>query len=172
MASRQDHSLKTGGSSPSSATMATKKKAVKKTAKKPNKKAVKKTATKHYTRSKKVGRPLAITPEKEELIIQMLSDGMSQKKAARYVGVNEKTLIEHKRRFPEFLERLDKAMLETHKLAHKSVKVGMMKDWKAGAWWLERTEPERFREKKEIDIKEQPILIDDIMGDTNGDETE
>ncbi|MDY0389026.1 MAG: helix-turn-helix domain-containing protein [Methanolobus sp.] len=111
----------------------------------------------------KGGRPLAITKEKEEILINLMSDGMSQSKAAQYIGVAENTLIEHKKRFPKFLRRLETSMLETHKLAHKSVKIGMIKDWKAGAWWLERTEPERFKEKKEIDLKEQPILIDDIM---------
>lgn len=112
----------------------------------------------------KSGRPFAITKEKEEILIQMMTDGMTQAKACRYVGVTEETIIQHKHRFPEFTERLEKAMLETHKLAHKSVKIGMVKDWKAGAWWLERTEPERFKEKKEVELKDQPILIDDIMG--------
>lgn len=111
----------------------------------------------------KNGRPLAITKEKEEILIQLLSEGMSQAKAATYIGVSETTVIEHKKRFPEFLKRLETSMLETHKLAHKSVKVGMLKDWRAGAWWLERTEPERFKEKKEIELHDQPILIDDIM---------
>lgn len=117
----------------------------------------------------KNGRPFAITKEKEELIINLLSDGMSQAKACQYVGICEQTMIEHKKRFPEFTERLDKAFLETHKMAHKSVKVGMIKDWKAGAWWLERTEPERFKEKKEVEVKEKPRLVLDVFEDEDDD---
>ena len=113
----------------------------------------------------KNGRPFAITKEKEEILINMLSDGMSQAKTAQYIGVNEKTIMEHRKRFSEFMERIERAKLETHKLAHKSIRVGMLRDWRAGAWWLERTEPERFKEKKEIEFHDQPILIDDIMGD-------
>lgn len=128
-------------------------------------KAVTKTKKPKRLSSGKAGRPYAVTKEKEEIFINLLTDGMTQAKACKYIGVSEETIIQHKKRFPEFPERLEKAMLETHKLAHKSIKVGMMKDWKAGAWWLERTEPERFKEKKEIEVKEQPILIDDIMGD-------
>lgn len=109
------------------------------------------------------GRPRIDWKRVEPEIIALLADGMSQAKACKYVGVSEETLIKHKKDNSEYSERLEKAMLETHKLAHKSLKVGMLKDWKAGAWWLERTEPERFKEKKEIDLKEQPILIDDIM---------
>lgn len=110
----------------------------------------------------KNGRPFAINEEMEEEISRLLSDGMSQAKVARTMGINEKTIIEHRRRFPEFSERIEKAKLETDKLAHKSIRVGMLTDWRAAAWWLERTEPERFREKKAIEI-EKPSLIQDMF---------
>lgn len=119
---------------------------------------------------KRNGRPFAITKAKEDILISLLSDGVSQKKAAKYIGVNEKTVIEHKDRFPEFMERLEKANLETTKLAHKSIKVGMLKDWRAGAWWLERTEPERFKEQKQVDVKELPNLVFDIFDDKEQDD--
>lgn len=115
-------------------------------------------------KKRKTGRPYAITKEKEEMLINMMADGMTQARACLYVGICEQTIIRHKERFSEFSERLERARLETTRLAHKSIRVGMLKDWKAGAWWLERTEPERFGLKKEIEIKNQPILIDDIMG--------
>jgi hypothetical protein len=75
------------------------------------------------------------------------------------------TIIRHKERFSELSERLEAAKLETTKLAHKSVKMGMVRDWKAGSWWLERTEPERFREQKQIDVKEMPNLVFDVFDD-------
>lgn len=108
----------------------------------------------------KNGRPLAITKEKEAILINMLSDGMSQSKACAYVGISEDTIIRHKKKFCGFCERLETAKLETHKLAHKSIKVGMLKDWRAGAWWLERMEPERFKEKKEIEILKPSLIVD------------
>lgn len=129
------------------------------------KKLNKKVAKKEKARATKLGRPFAITKEKERILIELLADGMTQTKACLYVGISEDTIIEHKKRFPEFSERIEKAFLETHKLAHKSVKVGMLRDWKAGAWWLERTEPERFREKKEIEINEKPSLVQDMFID-------
>ena len=110
----------------------------------------------------KNGRPFAISKEMESEIIQMLSDGMSQKKTAVAIGVTEETLIQHKKRFPEFSERIEKAKRETDRLAHKSVKVGMLKDWRAGAWWLERRHPDEFKEKKEIEI-EKPSLVQDMF---------
>ena len=123
-----------------------------------------KTSSNKTNKIRKNGRPFAITKEKEEILINLLSDGVSQCKAAIYIGVNEKTVMEYKDRFPEFTERIERAKLETHKLAHKSIKVGMLKDWRAGAWWLERMEPERFKEKKEIEVS-KPSLIMDMFWD-------
>ena len=117
----------------------------------------------------KFGRPLAITKEMEEIIINLLSDGVSQKKVARYIGVNEKTIMTHKMNFPDFLERLEKAKLETTRLAYKSLKIGMTKDWRAAAWWLERTEPARFIEKKELEIREMSSLKDGTIGKIEND---
>lgn len=127
------------------------------------KKKVAKPKTNGRIKGVKNGRPFAITPEKREILISLLSDGMSQAKACQYVGVSEETLIQYKKKFPEFSERLENAKLETTKLAHKSVKVGMLKDWKAGAWWLERTEPERFQEKKTLEVSEKPSLIQNMF---------
>ena len=118
-------------------------------------------------KASKNGRPFAITKEKETILINLLSDGMSQSKACDYVGISEDTIIRHKKRFCGFCERLETAKLETHKLAHKSIKVGMLKDWRAGAWWLERTEPERFREKKEVEVY-KPSLVMDMFDDEEG----
>lgn len=118
----------------------------------------------------KIGRPHAITKVKEEILIRLLSDGMTQSKACKYVGISEDTIIRHKKKFCGFCERLETAKLETHKLAHKSIKVGMLKDWRAGAWWLERTEPERFKERKDIDYGDKPILIEDMFSTIDEDE--
>ena len=113
--------------------------------------------------AKKIGRPWAITKELEVELIKLMSDGMSQNEACKYVGISKMAIIEYKKAFPDFADRIQKAKLATTKFAYKSIKAGMIKDWKAGAWWLERTVPERFREKKEIEISEKPILIDDVF---------
>lgn len=114
----------------------------------------------------KMGRSYAITKEKEEILIRLISDGVSQNEACRYVGISKQTIIRHKKRFPSFVEKLERAKLETTKFAHKSIKLGMTRDWRAGAWWLERTNPKRFREKKELEVKEKRpmVSLDGIFG--------
>jgi len=130
-----------------------------------NKKTTKTVKRKPAVKKEKRGRPRINWGKIEPELIALLADGMSQAKACAYVGIHEDTLIEYKKANSEYSERLEKALLETHKIAHKSVKVGMLRDWKAGAWWLERTEPERFREKKEIEVKEKPSLVLDVFED-------
>ena len=110
----------------------------------------------------KNGRPFAINEDMEKEISRLLSDGMSQAKVALAMGINEKTIIGHRRRFPEFSERIERAKMETDRLAHKSIKGGMLKDWRAGAWWLERRHPDEFRERKWVEI-EKPSLIQDMF---------
>lgn len=110
----------------------------------------------------KGGRPLAINKEMEEEIIQLLSDGMSQVKVAQAMGISDETLSQHKKRFPGFAGRIEKAKRATDALAHKSVKVGMLKDWKAGAWWLERRHPDEFQEKKTLEVT-KPSLIQNMF---------
>lgn len=107
----------------------------------------------------KGGRPRTDWKRIEPELIALIADGMSQAKACSYVGISEQTLIEYKKGNSKYSERLEKASNETTKLAHKSIKVGMLKDWKAGAWWLERTQPERFREQKQLDLTEKPTLL-------------
>jgi DNA-binding NarL/FixJ family response regulator len=56
----------------------------------------------------KNGRPFAINEEMEKEISQLLSDGMSQAKVAQAMGINEKTIIEHRGGFRSFRSELKK----------------------------------------------------------------
>ncbi len=109
---------------------------------------------------KKLGRPPVITEKKEEELIALIADGETQNRACRVVGVSKAAMIEHKKKYPDFKNRLEKAKHKTDHLALRSIKVGMTKDWKAGAWWLERTQPKRFRETKEVEVNKPNLLVD------------
>ena len=97
------------------------------------------------------GKPYKFTREVQDKFIELVTDGMKQSKACKALGVEEQTVILHKKNNLEFLERFKEANIKTDKLAHKSVKAGMVKDWRAGAWWLERTNPD-FKEKSELTV--------------------
>jgi len=113
--------------------------------------------------NKKRGRPYAITKVKEDRLIELISDGISQAKACKAIGISQETACKHKKRFPEFTERLEASLMRTDLLAHRSLKAGMIRDWRAGAWWLERRYPEEFKERKDFSSDDKPILIADIF---------
>lgn len=54
--------------------------------------------------------------------------------------------------------------------ARATVYSGLNKDANIAFKYLERKAPDEFKEKTEIELKKQPILIDDIMGDINDEE--
>ena len=108
------------------------------------------------------GRPTVITTERQEKIIELLSDGLSQRKAVLIVGVSERAFIRFKKKNSQFSQRLEEALARTDRLAYRSIKVGMAKgDWRAGAWWLERTN-KRFREKQDLNV-ELPNLVQNVF---------
>lgn len=115
-------------------------------------------------RFKKKGRE-RITPEMEREIIDMTSSGMTQKSIAAYFGMNRKTIIRFTKKHKDFRDKMAKAKYSTDKLAFKSIRVGMVRDWKAGAWWVKKRYPAEFGDKVNVVLDEQPILIDDILNE-------
>ncbi len=50
-------------------------------------------------------------------------------------------------------------------LARQSVTIQMQRDGYLAMKYLEKKEPDEFKESKEVIVKDQPILIDDVLGD-------
>ena len=69
------------------------------------------------------------------------------------------------KKFPDFLDLVESANAKVKEIALKSIRVGEIRDWRAGAWRLERRFPEEYREKKEIEITEKPRLVLDVFED-------
>lgn len=110
----------------------------------------------------KGGRPTVITEERQAKIIELMSDGVSQKKAVSIVGISERAFIRFKKKNSQFIQRLEESMIKTDRLAYRSIRMGMFRgDWRAGAWWLERTN-EKFREKREEE-RELPNLVQNVF---------
>ena len=106
-----------------------------------------------------------IDREMADEIIELTKNGMSQQAIADYMGINVKTIVRYKQNNPDFLRRMKKAKYNTDILAFKSVKAGMVRDWRAGRWWIKKRYPKQFGDSIKVDLEKQPILIDDIMGE-------
>jgi hypothetical protein len=111
------------------------------------------------------GRKTKLTPEMKEHIKRRLELGLNYKDICMSVGISEETFHTWRKTKPEFSELVDKANAKVKEMSLASIRRGEVKDWRAAAWRLERRWPEEYREKKEIEVSEKPILIDDIMGE-------
>lgn len=108
------------------------------------------------------GRLPKIDEETVARLIKALKNDMTISQACVLAGINRDTFNEWRKKFPDFAGKIKRARLEFLETASKSVKVGMISDWRAGAWVKERRD-KRYREKKEIDVKGKPILIQDAI---------
>lgn len=111
------------------------------------------------------GRKTKLTDEMREEIRQKLELGFNYKDVCMAVGISFETFNTWRKNFPDFSDLVDKANMKVKEISLKSIRMGEIRDWRAGAWRLERRWPDEYKEKKEVEVKDKPILIDDIMGD-------
>lgn len=90
------------------------------------------------------GRPEALGVTAREVVVALLTAGVSRAAAARYVGVCPQTLKNTADRDLAFASRLDRAEA-SHLLQHARV-IGVASEasWRPSAWALERLLPDRF----------------------------
>ena len=149
MAARKDHSLEAVSSNLTSATM--------------SKKTVKKPKNNGRITGGKVGQPTKYNPEIVQRTKELMELGLNYQDVCDSLGISYETFCQWRKKYPEYSDTVRIANAKVKEISLKSLRVGEMKDWKAAAWRLERRWPDEYREKKEIEIREQPILIDDIM---------
>jgi transposase len=97
----------------------------------------------------KAGRPGKIGEAHEAAIIATLTVGACLNDAARSLGIDSKTIRNHRKRNPDFSRRVDQAIHDGKvKLVQK---VTGDRAWQAAAWMLERRWGEQYgkREKHE-----------------------
>lgn len=109
------------------------------------------------------GRPGKLTPEIAANIIQYIKSGSSLKHAAEHTGLSERTLhnwLERGRAAEDantpgkdvhFLHFFRSVAVSRAQVAVKiaaTIISATQKDWRAGAWWLERTFPNEWGRKR------------------------
>lgn len=111
---------------------------------------------------------MKLTKQVKQKVKECLELGMNYKDTCAVAGISFETFNTWRKKKPEFSELVTSAEAKCAETALKSVRVGQIKDWRAGAWWLERRRPEEYREKKEL-IVDKPVLIQDMFPDDDGD---
>lgn len=101
-------------------------------------------------------KPTKLTPNVQEKICSAIADGNTRTIAAALSGIAESTFYKwmaqgreaRSGRFKEFYEAVKQA--EAFAIADRISRIrkaGKDGDWKADAWWLERTQPETYGRK-------------------------
>jgi hypothetical protein len=104
-----------------------------------------------------------LEPAKRAILLKLLARGLSLRSAARYVGCHPATITRTAARDPEFAQQLAEAeeALPLMALDRLTAAVNDPRNWRAAAWILERTHPERFAPRKPQAIT--PEQIGDVI---------
>ncbi len=113
----------------------------------------------------KVGRPRALDELKRREVCALVSTGFGIAEAAEYIGCTARTVRREALRNEAFHESLRKAEIAGQLDALGTLRKAAGTEWRAAAWLLERTNPERFarRDTKTLKIEEVDDLITQLV---------
>jgi len=108
-----------------------------------------------------IGRPRALDDYKRREVCALVAVGCGIEGAARYVGCNAVTIRREALRNPEFHEQLRNAELTCELEPLRAMKRAAATHWRAAAWLLERTQPDRFARREADSLT--PAEIDGMI---------
>ncbi len=104
------------------------------------------------------------TPKTIAIILDAISQGLTQREASILAGISEDTFSLWKRKDSDFSEQIRQKEIEC-KLYHiKNIKKASEKSWTASAWWLERKYKDEFSRNSKLDLQVNETL--DQLGDS------
>jgi len=119
------------------------------------------------------GRPSLLTPERKARIVAAVKCGMSCKAACAATGIASSTFYLWQQKggdpdappeYSEFLEELTQAKEEGQAARVALIQRAGQKDWRALAWLLERTDPEQWSLRYQIEHSvQQPQTVADFF---------
>ncbi len=83
-------------------------------------------------------KPYKLTPERSQIILEALEDGMTQRDASMLAGISEDTLCLWKRNNSDFSEQMAQSVIRYKQKILKGIQKAGEKDWKALAYLAER----------------------------------
>lgn len=108
-----------------------------------------------------IGRPRALDEFKRREVCALVAVGCGIQTAARYVGCNPVTIRREALRNPDFHEQLRRAELAAELEPLQAMKRAAATHWRAAAWLLERTHPNRFGRRNPESLR--PEQIESLM---------
>lgn len=103
------------------------------------------------------GRPRLLDDAKRREICALIVSGYSLVAAADYVGCSRRTIKRELARNPEFAERFRRAKLAGELEPLGTIRSAARTNWRAAAWYLERTNPQRFGRRNPVLIRPEEV---------------
>lgn len=92
------------------------------------------------------------TPKTVEIILDSISQGLTQRDAATLAGISEDTLSLWKRQDSDFSEQMRQKEVEYKTRLIDGIRKAGEKSWQANAWLLERKFKEEFALKSRFEV--------------------
>jgi hypothetical protein len=105
-----------------------------------------------------MGRPRVLDEGKRREIAALMSAGFPLSGAAQYVGCSTRTIRRELKRNKEFAEKVRKNQLFAQLDPLNSIRNFGRTHWRAAAWFLERTYPERYGKQNPALVKPSDIF--------------
>jgi Helix-turn-helix domain len=111
------------------------------------------------------GRPRSLDDDKRRDICTLIAAGCGIQDAARYVGCSVSTIRRELARNREFRKRLRTSELNAQLEPLRAMRKAVGTHWRAAAWMLERTNPQRFARPnvKSYRADEVAVAISDLI---------
>jgi IS30 family transposase len=104
-----------------------------------------------------VGRPRVLDEAKRREICALVSAGCGIEAAARYVGCAPTTIRREALRNDDFHDDLRQAELTAQLSPLRAMRQAAATHWRAAAWLLERTHPERFAKQNPKNFRPEQV---------------
>jgi hypothetical protein len=105
-----------------------------------------------------MAKPKLLDDAKRREICALLTAGYPMYAAADYVGCSARTIKREIRRNTEFGDRVRRAAIAGQLDPLSTVRNAARSDWRAAAWYLERTNPDQFVKRNPVLIKPEDML--------------
>lgn len=111
-----------------------------------------------------MAKPKLLDDAKRREISALLTAGYPMCAAADYAGCSVRTIKREINRNPEFGDRVRRAAIVGQMDPLATVRNAARTDWRAAAWYLERTNPDQFVKRNPVLVKPEDMLklMDDL----------
>jgi hypothetical protein len=103
------------------------------------------------------GRPRALDDAKRREICVLLTAGYSLVSVAEHVGCSRRTISRELDRNAEFADRFRRAKIAGELEPLGTIRQAARTNWRAAAWYLERTNPQRFGKRNPVLLKPDEV---------------